>query len=158
MLALTVSIFLFLPYQNSSAQDYAPYIGLHVMGDTISIDTAAVLDIRLYRSIRNYNQTSDELLSSKISLIEALEKQVSISDSLSATLRSQVFMVQSAVIRKDSVIGALSGSFTDLEALNRQSLFMLEESLNKKKPFYSDPWFWIGSGLGFVVATVLVAN
>lgn len=128
------------------------------MGDTISIDTAAVLDIRLYRSIRNYNQTSDELLSSKISLIEALEKQVSISDSLSATLRSQVFMVQSAVIRKDSVIGALSGSFTDLEALNRQSLFMLEESLNKKKPFYSDPWFWIGSGLGFVVATVLVAN
>lgn len=153
---LIALVALLLLYQTSKGQDYSPYIGLHVKGDIIALDSAVVMDLYFYRSIRNYNLTSDELVASKISIIHALEEQVTLGDSIVQSQRSQLEMTKYTIVRKDELISGLNGSFQELDSLSNYSIELLKESLNKRNPILTDERLWMGVGIGFIVGVLLV--
>ena len=144
----------FLLYHNTKAQE--GYIGLHVRSDTIALDSAIVMDLNTYRSIRNYNLTSDEVVASKITLIHALENQVAWGDSIIASLRSKVEKMSITIHRKDELIGSLNVSFEKLDSLGNQTIDLLQESLNKRNPLLSDERLWIGVGVGIIAGIFLM--
>lgn len=154
-LVLIALVMLCLFSLTSKAQGYEPYIRLHYRGDTIPVDTAVVLDIYTYRTIKNYKGSSDEALSSKLTLINALEKQAHLGDSIIAVQRFQLEMMSYVNQRKDSVISQLSSSFNQMEFNNTRITNMFEEKLNEKNPIFTDERLWIGVGIGFVVAVFL---
>lgn len=152
--SLILFLLLFLLYQTSDAQSY---IRLHYRGDSITLDSAVVIDIRTYRNIRNYNISSSDLIRSKIEIITALENQIALYDSLIADLDRKIDILENTVARKDSLNSVLYQNFDQLDEITQRTFQIIEES-NKPRLFFTRWEFWLGVGLGLAGGSIIVAR
>jgi hypothetical protein len=141
----------------------AQYIQKATRGDTVSIDTAVVMDITTYRTLRNLGVSTDKLIESKVSIIKVYEQMVSKKDSVMMEQVRLIAALRDANIRKDETNRMLAADLVRVRDITAQGFEDINKALAKKDrttfgkviAFITKPEFLAGVGIGILTGAAL---
>ena len=129
---------------------------MHFKGDTITLDTAIVMDIRTYRGIRKGAATYELLRKNNHSVIALYDSIIENYNQTIISYDTKFGILSEGIVKRDAAIANMNTSIDMLADNNRKSIELMEDVQKKiKKPFLS-PGFWIGFAAGVIGTSILL--
>lgn len=152
---MLLTVLILLNYRNCNSQSI---VKVNPSDTVVIVDTSVVMDIVTYRKIKFTGITTNDLIAQKTAFIDVLESQIQAYKEKVSLLDSSNKILVNENIRKDLSIATLVSSNNKYITETDQSLTIIEETINKEfnKPVYSDPKFYMGAGVGIILALIFI--